>query len=125
MAAGTGARRMLPSLSRVHFPYSSMGWTRVSSHSPLRVSVTVQDCGCTTPSPLPEKSVQAAGYTQINGNHLTKYKTRLSYRKDVFAFQDYYLRQHNCIIAMVISVSIKPSPLIPHFHMLSSLRSHG
>ena len=65
MAAGTGARRILPSLSRVHFPYSSMGWTSVSSHSPLRVSVTVQDCGRTTPRPLPEKSVQAAGYTQI------------------------------------------------------------
>ena len=47
------------------FPYSSMGWTSVSSHSPLRVSVTVQDCGRTIPRPLPEKSVQAAGYTQI------------------------------------------------------------
>ena len=67
MAAGTGARRMLPSLSRVHFPYSSTGWTSVSSHSPFSVSVTVQDCGRTTPSPLPEKSVQAAGYTQIMG----------------------------------------------------------
>ena len=61
MAAGTGARRMLPSLSRIHFPYLSMGCTSVSSHSPFSVSVTVQDCGCTTPRPLPEKSAQSAG----------------------------------------------------------------
>ena len=67
MAAGTGARRIFPSASRVHFPYSSMGCSSVSSHSPLSVSVTVQDCGCTTPRPLPEKSVHVAEYTQIMG----------------------------------------------------------
>jgi len=35
--------------------------------SPFRVSVTVQDEGLTAPRPLLEKSVQSAGYTQING----------------------------------------------------------
>ena len=70
MAAGTGARRMQPSESRVHLPHSSMSCTSVSSHSPFRVSVTVQLMGVTAPRPLPEKSVQFAGYTQIRGNHL-------------------------------------------------------
>ena len=56
---------MQPSESRVHLPRSSMSCTSVSSHSPFRVSVTVQDMGVTAPKPLPEKSVQFAGYTQI------------------------------------------------------------
>ena len=47
-----------------------MSCTSVSSHSPFRVSVTVQDMGVTAPIPLLEKSVQSAGYTQIRGNHL-------------------------------------------------------
>lgn len=42
-----------------------MGWTSVSSHSPFSVSVTVQDCGWTMPSPLLEKSVQSAGYHSL------------------------------------------------------------
>ena len=54
-------------LSRVHLPRSSMSCTSDSSHSPFSVSVTVQDMGVTTPRPLPEKSVQSAGYTQIMG----------------------------------------------------------
>src|SRR5699024_5031261 len=70
VAAGTGARRMFPSVRRCHFPYSSMGCVSVSSHSPLSVSVTVQDCGEITPRPLPEKSVHVAEYTQIMRHHL-------------------------------------------------------
>ena len=57
MAAGTGARRMQPSTSRRHLPVSSSGCSSVNSHSPLSVSVTVQDKGDTGPRPLPEKSV--------------------------------------------------------------------
>ena len=45
MAAGTGARRIRPSLSRVHLPNSSISCTSVRSHSPFRVSVTVQLMG--------------------------------------------------------------------------------
>ena len=59
MAAGTGARRMQPSTRRRHLPASSNGCVSVSSHSPLSVSVTVQDIGVTGPMPLPEKSVQS------------------------------------------------------------------
>ena len=61
IAAGTGARRMHPSVSFVHLSFSSSGWTSVSSYSPLRVSVTVQDCGVRMPRPFVEKSVQSGG----------------------------------------------------------------
>ena len=57
MEAGTGARRMQPSTRRRHLPASSNGCSRVNSHSPFNVSVTVQDKGDTGPRPLLEKSV--------------------------------------------------------------------
>ena len=65
IAAGTGARRMLPTCKYVHLSRSSSGWVMDSSHSPLRVSVTEQAVGVRTHRPLPAKSVASDGNTQI------------------------------------------------------------
>ena len=65
--AGIGARRMLPSISRHHLPWASIGCSSASAHSPFSVSVTVQEDGMTGPRPLLEKSVQSGWYTQIKG----------------------------------------------------------
>ena len=61
MPLGTGTRRMQPSTSRVHLPVSSIGCSRVTSYSPFRVSVTVQEMGISVPRPLSLKSVQSGG----------------------------------------------------------------